>query len=192
MSRTRSGSFAKVDSRAARRSNDPAQRKARRRSRSAGCSEAHGRSRRPRLRAHAREAARQPPSPPERGARRLRGRLPAEASSQPCAAITSASIAPPRPRLVPSCRDPTPLRARSRGSVRRQAAGRPARPDVSCWCRGSDHAGCAPRAWSGQRPQPSFWSPTTIVPVSDARLPRAELEHISARLLANNLQTPSR
>jgi hypothetical protein len=118
MSRTRSGSFAKADSRAAQRSNDPAQRKARRRSRSAGYSEAHGRSRRPRLRAHAREAARQPPSPPERGARRLRGRLPAEASSQPCAAIASASIAPPRPREVPSCSDPTPVRAQTRGSFR--------------------------------------------------------------------------
>ncbi len=102
MSRTRSGSFATADSRAAQRSNDPPRRKARRRSRSAGYSEAPGRAQPARLRAPARAAARQPPNPSGRGARQLRGRLPAEASSQPCAATTSASIAPAPQREVPS------------------------------------------------------------------------------------------
>jgi hypothetical protein len=149
MSRTRSGSFATADSRAAQRSNHPAQRKVRRRSRSAGYSEALGRSPRPRLRVPAREAAKQPPSPPGRAARRLRGRLPAEASSQPCAATMSASIAPPRPRGLPSSRDPTPARARTRGSPRHRVPGRPVRPDVSCWYIGADHASCTHGAWFG-------------------------------------------
>ncbi len=124
MFRTRSGSFATADSQAAQRSNDPAQRKARHKSRSGGYSVARGKSRRPRLRAPAREAARRPPSPQVPRARRLHGRLPAEASSQRSVAIALASIAPPRPREVPSCHDPTARRYRTRGSVRHQAGGR--------------------------------------------------------------------